>query len=503
MTVKTPVTAGRRSVRLASVAAAATLAGLLSGPGSAVGASDAVDAVAYDCQLPSGSGRVSMEVRADFPESGETGVPMSPQDVSITVALSGADLASLLPAGSTTVMSTATLDVEVAQNDRTAQAQWTDFAAPATPLGVDEDVRLVHAGEVPSVTVGAAGDVTLTAGKLKLDLRAVADGQATGAAPVVLPCERSAQESGLLATVPVTGDTAPGATPTTQPGGPGEDGGGRNDAITVTPRDEPAEDPANPCPVDPPVGEMDTGDAPKPAPGADLTVRDLPGAFPGCAFAVGMANVRKLDGAMIINDPAKNPALISVYANKRSSTRRAQQAGGSFNQFDSIGNLKLPDAESTFLAFGFQPVSARVEFENGPLTISTGTAIPHPPVRENFAVASFMQSLRLYDVKVNGVALDVGRNCRTADPFKVVLRGDFEKDPKYLNVLQGGLLSGVVNIPEFSGCGSGGEDLDPLFTASISGPDNAITMNQGTTCIPIEPSTICPPSMPTMPGTNS
>ncbi|MFI6725852.1 hypothetical protein NRF20_07770 [Streptomyces sp. R-74717] len=500
MTVETPVSAGRRSVRLASVAAAATLAGLLSGPGSAADQSDAVAAVSYDCQLPSGPEQVSVEVRADFPESGEVGVEMSPHDVSITVELAGTDLASLLPSDATTVVSSATLDVEVAQNNQAAQAQWTDFASPATSLTADEDVRLVHAGQVPSVTAGATGDVTFTAGKLTLELHVAADGQRTEADPVVLQCERGAEESGRLGAVPVVGEEPSGAPQTTKPGEPGDGSGEKNNAITVTPQDEPAEDPANPCPVDPPVGEMDTSDAPKPAPGADLVVRDLPGVYPGCAYAVGVANVRKLNGAMIINDPAKKPALISVYANKRSSTRRPTQAGGAFTQFDSIGNLKLPDAESTFLTFGFQPVSAKVEFENGPLTISTGTAIPHPPVRENFAVASFKQSLRLYDVKVNGVALDVGNDCRTASPFKVVLRGDFTKDPKYTNVLQGGLMSGVVTIPAFSGCGTGGEDLDSLFTASISGPGNAIIMNQGTTCIPIEPSTICPATMPVIPG---
>lgn len=64
-------------------------------------------------------------------------------------------------------------------------------------------------------------------------------------------------------------------------------------------------------------------------------------------------------------------------------------------------------------------------------------------------------------------------------------------------------MSGVVTIPAFSGCGTGGEDLDSLFTASISGPGNAIIMNQGTTCIPVEPSTICPATMPVIPGTES
>jgi hypothetical protein len=86
-----------------------------------------------------------------------------------------------------------------------------------------------------------------------------------------------------------------------------------------------------------------------------------------------------------------------------------------------------------------------------------------------------------------------------ATPFKGVLNGG----AKYVNVFLGGPLDGEIEIPPFSGCGTGGEDLDPLFTASLSGLGNAITMNQGTTCIPSEPSTPCPPTMPTMPSTKS
>ncbi|MEK8145765.1 hypothetical protein NKH18_44425 [Streptomyces sp. M10(2022)] len=39
--------------------------------------------------------------------------------------------------------------------------------------------------------------------------------------------------------------------------------------------------------------------------------------------------------------------------------------------------------------------------------------------------------LRLYDVKVNGVPLEVGNNCRTEKSFSLVLRGDMlVKDSK-------------------------------------------------------------------------
>lgn len=39
-----------------------------------------------------------------------------------------------------------------------------------------------------------------------------------------------------------------------------------------------------------------------------------------------------------------------------------------------------------------------------------------------------------------------------------------------------------MTIPAFKGCGAGGENLDRLLTASISGPGNYIKQIQGQTC---------------------
>jgi hypothetical protein len=58
----------------------------------------------------------------------------------------------------------------------------------------------------------------------------------------------------------------------------------------------------------------------------------------------------------------------------------------------------------------------------------------------------------------------------------------------------GGFLSGTATIPPFHGCGSG-ENLDPLFTASLSGPGNYIRVTQGPICdttSPFEPGSPCP-----------
>ncbi|MFF9350573.1 DUF6801 domain-containing protein [Streptomyces sp. NPDC014734] len=499
MNVKPMGIDGRRSVRLASVATVTLLAGLLSGSGSAAEEGGAEATVGYDCALPGGTGRVAVGVTTDFPESGTAGTPLESGPVTVDVRLSRADLDTLVPAGTEVVASTAALDVEVGQKDRSATARWTDLTAPGSAIPTEGDMSLAHTGAVPSVTLPAEGDATFTAGRLTVELRPVTDGGAeTGTASgTSVTCEPAPDADRELATVPVSGD-APDPWPSQSAGtdrstDPAAKTGG---TIAVEPGKALAAD-EDPCPVDPPTGTVDWSDAPKPPEGAPVTELDIPGGGGlGCAYAVGLANVYKLNGAMIVNDPAKNPGLISVEVNVHRGLRAKTAEGGTYLRLDSLANLALPDADSTFLTFGFQPVSAKVEFENGPMTISTGN-IGDAPNKKYFATASFTQSLRIHDVKVNGTPLDVGPNCRTEKPFKVVLNGDF---PKYVNVFLGGPMNGTVDIPAFSGCGTGGEDLDNLFTAAISGPGNVIAMNQGMTCVPTDSSTFCPPTMPALPG---
>lgn len=524
-------------MRLASAAAAALVAGLLAGHGSAAGEGGTPATLSYDCGLPSGSGsgsgHATVEVAMNLPASAEAGKPVQPGPVKVTVGLARGDLAGLLPKGTDAVLSTASLAVEVSQNDQSATAMWSDLATPSTPVPAEGDVRLVHSGDVPTVTVGGTGDVTLTAGELKLGLLSATPGAGSGAGsgsgtatgsgsgsgsgtatgtatgtgsgsgsgsgdgstpqPVPLVCEPAAHQDLRLGTVPVPGagsgapSTAPGSPTASTPGG----GKGSTDAdggITVQPRSTPA--PVGKCPTVVPKGKADPSESPKAPPGATPGEFDLPGS-PGCAYAIGAANIRKLNGAMIINDPEHKPVTISVLAVVHSSTRSSVQPGGLYLRLDSVADLRLPDAESTFLTFGFQPVTAKVRFETGPVTISTGNV-----GSSVFSVISFEQSLRLFDVKVNGTPLDVGSSCRTATPYKVVLNGG----AKYTNVFYGGTLDGTIDIPRFSGCGANGEDLDPLFTASLSGPGNSIEMNQGTTCIPDSPDNLCPPNIPELPG---
>jgi hypothetical protein len=108
-------------------------------------------------------------------------------------------------------------------------------------------------------------------------------------------------------------------------------------------------------------------------------------------------------------------------------------------------------------------------------------------------------SARIHDATVNGVPLDVGPNCHTERPIDITLTGG---TPQYTDILKGGPLSGVVEIPPFDGCGAA-EDLDPLLTGTVSGPDNAVNVTQGSLCVPIDPRSPCPPSIPQVPPPGS
>ena len=80
-------------------------------------------------------------------------------------------------------------------------------------------------------------------------------------------------------------------------------------------------------------------------------------------------------------------------------------------------------------------------------------------------------------VLVNGAPLNVGNDCHTVRPFPLVLTGV----PPY-SLDDGGVLNGTITVPSFTGCGVG-ENLDPIFNATVSGPGNFVQLTQGNLCI--------------------
>jgi hypothetical protein len=236
---------------------------------------------------------------------------------------------------------------------------------------------------------------------------------------------------------------------------------------------------------------------PKPPPGSTITFPQPP--LQGCAFIKGFANVSKLGEAALAG-----PGFGNVQVGKRLVTNQK------FNYFetDSSGKLYfkpcpgsapqckaingLPPVQATFLSFGFLPTEATLRItQTGTLNIvSVGTL--HNGVLKFSKILS-LASIRVERVLVNGVPLNVGSNCHTVKPFKLILIG---KPPYELQT--GGVLIGMINVPPFTGCGVG-ENVDPIFNATVSGPGNIVKLAQGSLCTdwpvpPLAPG--CPATVP-------
>ncbi|GJF34018.1 hypothetical protein KNE206_67180 [Kitasatospora sp. NE20-6] len=213
---------------------------------------------------------------------------------------------------------------------------------------------------------------------------------------------------------------------------------------------------------------------------------------PACAFAVGLANVHKLGQAAAVNDPHGTPALAAINMTRRFVTLWDPEPGQQpYLEADSLGYLRLPPSDTTFLTYGFIPTTAKMQLvPQGLLTIvATGNSDWDQPIE--FTIGGY-QSLRLYDVRVNGTPLDVGPNCRTVRPVDLKLRGTQDSHlgdrgdgrPDYSLQTGGPLSQDGLTVPPFTGCGTGGEDLSPLFTAAVSGTGNSLNLVQGPICTP-------------------
>lgn len=90
-------------------------------------------------------------------------------------------------------------------------------------------------------------------------------------------------------------------------------------------------------------------------------------------------------------------------------------------------------------------------------------------------------------VRVDGVPLQLEAGCRTTGPGTLRLRSIdyFSLDPDngpeagspgspYYSPTAGGPMTGTIDIPAFTGCRRGTEDLSPLLTGTVSGPANEV-----------------------------
>ena len=224
----------------------------------------------------------------------------------------------------------------------------------------------------------------------------------------------------------------------------------------------------------------------------------LPGSSPaniGCAYADGYANAAKLGSAVTLLPVFVNLDVLDVKPCPNQTT------GGAI-VFCAVANAQLTKpfrTTGTFLGFGFVPITATLTLaavrpihvqirQDGFLPNPVGQQTDFKLVALGFFTASVSHVL------VNGVPLAVGPGCGTAEPFQLTLRGT---SPQYRSIDLGGPLYGEASLTPFTHCGVG-ENLDPLLTATVSGPRNFTKVTQGEICIPRTPGKTCPPAVPVL-----
>nr|WP_237549944.1 DUF6801 domain-containing protein [Streptomyces sp. SID1034] len=449
--------------------------------------------MAYTCAFPAGPHPVKVQVAARFPARAATGAAIRPAEVTTSVTLPEAAVAELTGLRAATTGATTRLTTEVAQNGAAAQALWLG-TAPSVPLTSPGGAVFRATGDVPTVTANSPGDLTVTAAGLTLEFRPLTtEGGATDPATLSVPCTPAPGAKGLLATVPIgTASSSPAPTPSTSATAPAAGGASRG-----TPESAPR--------IAPPKA------AAAPAAAAPKCQGDTTDPLALAAYTTGYSNVTKMGNASLI------PVFCSKVVQGPNQLKRIEVRPGVFElhllqnsvgRLDYQGRAQTPPGPATFLTFGFMPTTATMTLEaTGPLSIESdlNNTAGHG---ETYIRAPLV--LHISDVKVNGTPLDVGLNCRTTGPVystdpdparntkdHLVLLGELKKGADTVwrgySLSRGGPLDGSVTIPPFTGCGVG-EDLSPLFTASVSGPANTVKQNQGAPCasgIEDDPAQLC------------
>ncbi|MFE0021228.1 hypothetical protein [Amycolatopsis sp. NPDC059021] len=149
------------------------------------------------------------------------------------------------------------------------------------------------------------------------------------------------------------------------------------------------------------------------------------------------------------------------------------------------GKLSIPVTSSYFVSFRFMPATGTVELV--PDGDSTGTVLILPSdqckaVGTSLCADSEVTSkvfIKLSNVKVDGKVLDVGPNCRTAQPASVTIKAIL---PLQANNPPPAKVTTTFATPPFAGCGVR-EDLSPLLTGLVSGPGNTLVTNLKLRCI--------------------
>ncbi|HEY0454163.1 DUF6801 domain-containing protein [Actinophytocola sp.] len=455
--------------RVLPVAVAFVAVAFASGTPAPAAQADVVHAdlrLGYTCRFPAGPQPVDVRITADFPSRATVNEPIQP--TAIRVALTLPALTDLPNAA--TVTAIVRLDTTATQRESQALASWSGALAEPVPVPADANLVLDTPAEPPPVLVPAPGDVVFAAGDLAATLTGYqADGTVTDPPSLDLSCVLGPDQAATLGTVPVSDVDSPSTGPAPPPP-PG--------AVAVEPRDKGERAPLGTTAVQVP---------------ADCQIIDPP---PGpktaaryCAYVTGYANVAKLNASVLQPAGINNIGPTALQLRCKGDLKLLCQQANLLARLD--GEPKMPAAPAWLLPFGFVPSKATMQLTQLGLGFADIVGDTNFPPARSLAVITGTYTARLSAASVNGVPLDLGPDCRTETPIDIRL----EARPPYTLTL-GGVMSGMVTIPPFTGCGVT-EDLDPLITGLVSGPGNFVKLTQGRICTLTGAGTGCPPIVPT------
>ncbi len=454
-----------RSVTVSTMAAIGLLSaasGALTGVSSAAPAPSvppdtrAATSVSVHCPFadPLGPRALTVETTATLPAQAKTGTSATIGAYSAKFSLPRDVALSLLPAGVTTgsLRGSVQLDLAVHQGDRSDQVPVPLAVAP-TPLPETGDVTLTATGVVPEIAINTVGPVTfdVTAPALMLGAVPAPDAAATTEPAPKIACTLDDGQQARLGKILVLPKTVPG-TKQKQSSALGQ----------VTPLDGgPGSDPEN-----------------------EYT-QPL-----GLVTVLTRSTVARL-GAKVVADPTP---LLNGFLTVNINTGETW----------ITGSATFKPATTTFLGFGFVPVTATVEFLpldylNSKMIDVTGGLYTDEVTGEPSLRTQLQVMGRLSGAKINGVPLDLGPDCVTKTPVTLSLSGPY--DPTTVGHVRTDPVKGFY-LPGFKGCGSGGGDLSPMLSGMSSGWGNQAfvdTYNLKGCTTPDH--TQCPPdTLPPAPG---
>jgi hypothetical protein len=436
---------------LAAVGLLSAVNGALTGVGSAAPApavppdAKATASVSVTCPFadPLGARKLTAETAATLPSQAKTGTSAKIGAFSAKLTLPRDIALSYLPEGATTgsLRGDVHLALAVHQGDRADQVP-VDLTVPATPLPETGDVTLTATGAVPEIALNTVGAVTfdVTAPTLALEAVPPPDTAVTQPARQVA-CTLDPEQQTTLGKIMVLPKTVPG----------------------TKQKQQQAAAAAEPGPGDPPTEDEFA------VPLSLVTI-------------LTKSTVKKL-GATVAADPAFlfNGLFI---LNLVDGTSRV------------TGSTTFNPATTSFLGFGFVPVTATVEFlpvdyRNSKVIEIAGKITTDPDTGATFLDTTLQVMARLSNAKVNGVPLDLGPGCVTKERVTLTLNGPYEAFG--VGHIRTDEKTGF-KLPGFTGCGADGQDLNPLLSGMSSGEGNQAFVDTYNLIVCTEPDhTQCPP----------